>query len=85
MSKIPDQETIIEALLTYSKEQIFDDSFEIHPDDLLSDTGIDSHNLLDLVIFLEREFNISISDADLTAENLASISAIAKCAVGSSN
>ena len=85
MSNTPDEEILINALLAYSREQIFDDSFEIQADDLLSDTGIDSHNLLDLVIFLEREFDINISDADLTANNLASISSIAKCAVKSSN
>lgn len=84
MSKNPDEAIIVTALLDYSKNQIFDASFEIQADDLLSDTGIDSHNLLDLVIFLEREFNISISDSDLTAENLASISSIAKCAVRTS-
>ena len=80
MPKSPDEAIIVNALLAYSKKQIFDVSIDIQADDLLSDTGIDSHNLLDLVIFLEREFNISISDSDLTAENLASISSIAKCA-----
>ena len=77
MSNLPSEKELINALLTYSKEQIFDESFEIMPDDLLSDTGIDSHNLLDLIIFIEREFNILISDTDLTSENLASISSIA--------
>jgi acyl carrier protein len=46
----------------------------IRNDDSLLESGIiDSMGVLDLVTFMESEFNISVVDEDLTAENFQTI------------
>lgn len=47
-------------------------------DDLLLEKGIiDSMGMLDLVTFFEKTFGILVNDEDLTAENFASVAAMA--------
>lgn len=47
-----------------------------HDDDLLALGVIDSHGIVELVVFLERRFGVSIGDEDLTPENFSSIASI---------
>ncbi len=52
---------------------------EISPSDSLLDTGvIDSTGIMELIIFLEETFNISVADEELVPENLDSIERIAQ-------
>jgi len=49
----------------------------INDDSLLLDNGIiDSLGFLDLICFLEKEFNIKVSDEDLLPENFETIKII---------
>lgn len=65
--------------------QFIEDNFLFREDrTALSDTEslldaglIDSTGVLELVVFLEREFGIAVADADIVPENLDSISRIA--------
>jgi acyl carrier protein len=52
-------------------------------DALLEDGIIDSLGLLDVVTFIETEFDITVEDADVTLDNFGSVNAIASY-VGSS-
>ena len=48
--------------------------FELKGDDSLTELGlIDSTGVLELVAFLEGQFNVEVGDADLIPENLDSI------------
>ncbi len=50
----------------------------IHDDDALFDSGIvDSMGVLDIVAFIESEFDITITDDDMVFENFQSITTLA--------
>ena len=56
----------------------FTDLRKIDDSTLLFEEGIfDSIGLLNLIAFLERDFNIKVEDSELDAENFGSINAIA--------
>ena len=54
-----------------------DESILKYDDPLLEKGMIDSAGLVQLVAFLEREFNISIADKDILPENFDTIQSIA--------
>jgi len=49
-------------------------------DELLESGIMDSLGILDLVAFIESEFNITVSDEDLSPENFSSIENVARFA-----
>ena len=55
----------------------FSDPKKINDSTLLFDEGIfDSMGLLNLISFLEKDFNVKVSDSELDATNFGSINAI---------
>jgi acyl carrier protein len=57
---------------------LFDENARIDPAQSLIKAGIlDSTGAMELVLFLETEFNIRVADAELVPENLDSIDRIA--------
>lgn len=55
----------------------FSDPQKISDDTLLFDEGIfDSMGLLNLIAFLEEDFNVKVDDSELDATNFGSIDAI---------
>lgn len=71
---------IANDLIKYASKNILDGSVTLQKTDKLMDFDIDSHNLLELIIYLEREFAIKIPDHDLTIGNLSTIESLAYCA-----
>lgn len=53
-----------------------DESVLSFDDSLLEDGIIDSAKIIDLVLFLEREFGVSIDLSDLVPENFQSVRAV---------
>jgi acyl carrier protein len=78
MEKIS-KEHICNELLLFVQSAIIDSSVSITPDTLFSDIGIDSMSIIELVLFIERKFEVAISEKDLTPENLKSIQTLAEC------
>ncbi len=78
MEKIS-KEHICNELLLFVQSAILDSSLSITPDTLFSDIGIDSMSIIELVLFIERKFEVAISEKDLTPENLKSIQTLAEC------
>ena len=78
MEKIS-EELICSELLLFVQSSILDSSVSITPDKRFSDIGIDSMSIIELVLFIERKFEVAISEKDLTAENLKSIQTLAEC------
>ena len=71
---------IADALLDHANGKIMDPTISLTKTDKLMSVGIDSHNLIEMIIFLERQFGIKIPDHDLTIGNLNSIESLANCA-----
>ena len=80
MKKQISKESISEALLKFARNKVIDESISISAEDKLMSIGIDSHNLLELIIFIEQSFGIKIPDHDLTIGNLSTIDSLANCA-----
>jgi acyl carrier protein len=55
---------------------LFGRSEKLGDDDPLMDTVIDSHGVVELVVFLQEQFAITVQDEDVTTENLDSVNKI---------
>lgn len=72
MEGVSDIESIRKFLLDHIPKAR---QLKVHNDDqLLEDGLLDSLGILDVVTYLEEEFNISVSDEELTPDNFQSIS-----------
>ena len=74
-----EKQKIGEKVAQFIAEQfVFDEELSISNDDSLLESGtIDSTGILELVLFLEENFSISIEDEELIPQNLDSINKIA--------
>ena len=78
MDKIS-KEYISNELVKFIQTTILDSSITINAETQFKDIGIDSMSIIELVLFIERKFNISLSDKDLIPENLKSVSTLTEC------
>ncbi len=69
------QEEIREAVSTFIKRNyLFDERKELDSSASFLRTGVlDSTGILELITFIEEEFNVTFPDNDLTAENFDSV------------
>lgn len=68
------------ALLQFAREQILADGVDIACETVLRDIGVDSYSVIEMVLFLERKFGITLPQSKLLPENLKSVKALAACA-----
>jgi acyl carrier protein len=74
-----DPKIITARLCEFARTNYVAEGVEFDENSPLSDAGIDSFALVDLVLFCERELGVRVPDSHLTGANLASMSALAKC------
>ena len=72
-------ESICSELVDYTQKHIADASLKIDAQTTFNELGLDSSSIIELVLFIERKFSVSISEQDLIPENLKSIQTIANC------
>lgn len=82
MKELTEQQ-IIEALLSYLKKEILDSSVSLDAETPLKDVGIDSMSVIELVLFLERQYGIRIEEKDMLPQNFQSVKSLAHCAINS--
>lgn len=82
MEKIS-KEKISAELVTFVQTTILDSSITIQPDTLFKEIGLDSMSIIELILFIERKFDITIAEKDLIPDNLKSIQSITECAIKS--
>ena len=73
-------DTISQELCSYIKSMIVDKRVVVEPETNFNQIGIDSLSLIELVLFVERKFNITLPEEDLLPENFKSAETLAKCA-----
>ena len=73
-------DTISQELCSYIKSMIVDKRVIVDPETNFNQIGIDSLSLIELVLFVERKFNIALPEEDLLPENFKSAKTLAKCA-----
>lgn len=72
-------EVIETDLIKFLRESIVSEAREFDANTSLSSLGIDSFNLIQILLFIERRFKVTLPDNALTQENLKSVAAIALC------
>lgn len=73
-------DTISVELCSFIQAMIVDKRIAVGPRTEFSQIGIDSLSLIELVLFVERKFNIALPEEDLLPENFKSAETLAKCA-----
>ena len=71
---------IVNDLLYHLRNEVLDSSVKLEADTNLSSVGIDSYSVIELVLFLERNYGIQIQEKDMLPDNFKSVSALARCA-----
>lgn len=75
------EEQIKKDLIIYIKEEILDESIEMNEESTLTELGIDSFSVVELVLFLERKHGIAIPEKDMLPQNFKSVQSLANCAI----
>ncbi len=78
-SKEIQAEEIAAQLCEYLQERILAPDVAVTPDTDLSDIGVDSFALMELILFVERCYGLVLPPESLTAENVASVAALSRC------
>lgn len=74
-----DPKVIAAKLCEFARTNFVAEGVEFDENSPLSEAGIDSFALVELVLFCERVLGVRVPDSHLTGDNLASMSALAQC------
>ena len=69
-------EEIASQLCVFLRENVLAPQIEVTSDTALSEIGVDSFSLMELVLFIERQFGLELPAEALTPENIASVGAL---------
>ena len=79
MSTNPDIENICKELCAFVSATILAEEISIDKNTELNNIGVDSFSLIEIVLFIERQYGVVLTDESLIPENLKSIETIAAC------
>jgi acyl carrier protein len=74
-----DPKIIAAKLCEFARTNFVAEGVEFDENSPLSQAGIDSFALVELVLFCERVLGVRVPDSHLTGTNLASMSSLANC------
>lgn len=69
---------IREELLHFMRQNIVSEDVDLKFDTALNKVGIDSYSIVEIILFIERKFNVTLSDSQLVPSNFLSINSIAE-------
>ncbi len=72
------KETYETAIITFLKNNILSEGVEITPQTILRETGIDSYSIVEIILFIERQYSYVMPDHLLKSENFATVATIAE-------
>ncbi len=72
-------ETEKKELCDFISSTILAGDATVAPDTILSDIGVDSFSIIEIILFIERKFGIAIPHESLTPENFVSVNALVEC------
>ena len=79
MAALPDTQAIAESLCGFIKKSLVAEGVEVHPDTPFSQLGLDSFSIIEVVLFIERNYGVGLPDEALSPENIHSAGTLAKC------
>ncbi len=66
-------------ICAFIQTNLVDSSVVFDKDTSFDKLGLDSFSIVEIILFIERRYGISLRDKDLTKDNLFSASALANC------
>ena len=75
----PSIEKICAELCQFISTSILADGIALDKNAELKNIGVDSFSLIEIVLFIERQYGIVLADESLVPENLFSVESIANC------
>ncbi len=75
------QKEIEAGLLEFVRNNIVAKGVEIEAEDVLKDIGVDSYSVIEMVLFIERKFGVTLPEEKLLPKNLKSVRSLAACTV----
>ena len=75
----PSIEKICAELCQFISTSILADGIVLDKNAELKNIGVDSFSLIEIVLFIERQYGIVLADESLVPENLFSVESIANC------
>ena len=76
-----DTNIIIAEIKKYIENNILAETVQINADTNLKQVGIDSFSTVEIILFIERRFGVSIPDEKLVPDNFKTIQALAATVV----
>ncbi len=73
------KEHISHTLTEFVRSNILAQGVPFSSSSSLAKTGVDSYSVIEIILFVERQFGVIIPDVMLVPDNLVSIEAIAEC------
>lgn len=70
-------ETIEKDIIHFLENNILSEGIKIFPDSSLREVGIDSFSIVEIILFIERKYDIVIPDYKLIPDNFKTIHTIA--------
>ena len=67
------------TLIEFIKTNLVAEGVEVTPETPFEKLGLDSFSIIEIILFIERKYGVTISDKELNKENLYSVSSLAKC------
>ena len=74
-----DLSSIKSSLVDFIKENLAADGVIFTFETPLEQLGLDSFSIIEIVLFIERTYNLELPDNALTKENVYSVDALSKC------
>lgn len=70
---------IAEEVCNYIRSELLDKSVDCNVNTSFDKLGLDSFSLIEIILFIERRYGITLPDKELTKENLFSAASLASC------
>lgn len=70
--------TIETSIIKFLKNNILAENVEINSSTILRDIGVDSYSIVEIVLFIERQYGFVIPDNQLKPENFENVNTISK-------
>lgn len=72
---------ISQSLCKFISENLVATHVSVTPATPLQQIGLDSFSIIEIILFIERKYGLTLPDSELTKENIYSPETLAKCIV----
>ena len=66
-------------LIDFIKTNLVANGVEVNPSTTFDSLGLDSFSIIEIVLFIERKFGVTLPDKELTKENMHSVETLTRC------